>query len=1129
MDVLHLSNPIASVQLIPIFNYLNLLSDFLFAENYLHEIQQYQQIEIVNSLYDYLEDYNDNKTMQMKLIRNLLRNSDLYGEANDEEVDKIFINSMFHYIVSSLVFEKYGNIYGFLAETIRNVESINYEFVLKIIKKNLENAKFQNENGIISSLNQLSVNAIYSDIILPIFPKSKTNLSILSLDYIFAQAGSTYLRFGRINDFYSFNFENNNFRYFQENLFDEYLIIGHIISNLFYHKQIDPITLRVFALPALLYYTTTEDKVKNETIRNIIFSPHHWKTAYNNFLEYVVEAFDQIEDQLRNDYTYKIHVAFSHFQSRASIAKYFIDSNCRYLSETQRERRIYAYVQHGEQIECKSGFFLPTINNSYNNQIYQLGELYGNYDLRIMMQYFNESLIEDFYNIKINLLVANDQVLDSLFKNSDYLSYDLLEFVYTNNKTLDYYALIRRNYSVELTKETDDPEFFLQQVGPSLGELLRPAKRITLKFPEDSVYQFCEELMKYKKERFKSYLSLFDYNLQTNEWWKEFGLSLVPYYPCLSNVTTYSDIEKNVCEKENFKFFQKFTQDISLQIVQKKTQTFLSSFGTTIKSVFVKDMLEKTVEALVMPYEQSKLSSNIYILMDKVYETLSLHIEEPKYETLSITQEGIKSVRTIITDLKTKLNRSFKTTEEILNNINILNNKFIIGVNIFGRSRKRTLFTITYNNKTSYGYRFIITDTSDDKTKIALMRTGYELKDKIFIIPGNNSSEIQKIYTKLNFENMQSDYSIYEINNQLRKKSTKVVFSGISNDNVSEDKCMQHEYLDKTVNVKNCLRIVHYNVKRDQIEDLVELLKNKLSLDGVHVASEEQIRDKLKIYTFPDDKTFTTLFAQKWLSDTKFEESDWSKSCLIENPDLLNKLRYDVLLENNNVTIPDGKYRISSSYAYRERCKIEKGTSIENIINDFNEREEGFSVSFEDYYAIRNFAMTGHERITADTSESRLMKLALYKLAIRQSDDLREKYDWTLYRFESKPAEMVTKKLCKGKRIILQQFTSTSTSIQSALRFGVKPASGFRNILYKMKFVDPYFRAKIKTKVDQFEPINEMNVILLPGSEFEIENISIGTMREIDHVFIVIMTFNTDNSKHNWYKHIMSHITEMNI
>ncbi|XP_051174963.1 uncharacterized protein LOC127290447 isoform X1 [Leptopilina boulardi] len=1155
MDTTFSSNPLAAVQLIPIFNYLTILSDFLFIENYLIEEDRYKQVPTVNGLYKYLEDHNGNETMIVKLIRNLLQGSDLYGEQDNEKFDVLFINTMFDYIISSLVFDKYGNIYGFLADTVRKTKNLQYYYYLQKVKENLKNATFENINGTKSSLTELAVNRIYTDIILPIFPEPKTNISILSLDYIFAQAGSTYLRLGRINktcyyNFTTFYIKNFNFVNTDKNLFEEYLAVGCIIKSLLYHKQLDTLSWKYFAFSALFYYISNNDKVEHEKITNVTFNPLHWERAYHNLFEYVNNAFVKIGNKLTNDYIYKLHVVFSHFKSRAEVAKYFINEYCKQMTESAKEGFFHYYLASTEPIKCGHEYPPPVINDGFINIIHDFGEVYEKYDLGITQQVFNESLTGDLNNVIINLLIINDKVVDSNFKTSQHLPFDLLEFIYPNNRIPYYYALKRENYTATLIPQYYNKNYFRQLIGPNIDRFILSANRTIVKFPNENVNELRVRLMKYKKDRFMSYLNYSDNSPKQSQWWKEFGLSLVPFYPCFSNITGYHDVNEQVCEKKNIKFLNKFTNDISSHLIQPNTQNLLSSFGTNIKTIFLNETIQAYVDSFVNPYKKIITLFNDTAL-NTFYDELSLHIEKPQFEISSITKEEINYILTIIDYFEKNINQSFKFVNNMLTTIQLLKDKYIINVGDINNKSNISLFVNSWNGVTGYGYKFIHIKTSEKETVTAQLRTDYELKDKIFISPNQNSSKDQKVYTKWKNESLELKYDeifitkfykevylikskngsyvplnrtqgpIYEINNQLRRESINISFYGISSQDHNDDYCNSDEYLQEKKNSMFCSRHRRYIKWTDNVSTIIKnLLKNNNdnSLD-------RQMRNISRKYYFRNLSTLK-LFLSYWLEDRNYEKTVSSIKTL-DKSGLLNELLYATSLDNRDISIEEGENRINSNYTYRERRKIEEEMSLKNIINNFNNQRAAYLVTLEDYYAIRNFATTGHERITGDTNEAKLMKLALYKLAIRQSDDSNDEFDKLLFYFQSIPEYTFRNEVYKGKSLTLQTFILTSTKNTSALRFSARSASGYKNILYEINFNNSYERATIKVDVHDTQVIRERKVILLPGSEFKIEKIAICPNEKIGSYYVVKLIFTSNNTQN--YENILRQITQIRL
>ncbi|XP_043474150.1 uncharacterized protein LOC122506172 [Leptopilina heterotoma] len=1148
------SDPISAVQMIPVINYLNLLSDFLFLENRLSEYDQYKPIPIVNGLYQYFEDHRSNQTLILKLIRNLLLGSDLYGEKENENIDAVFVNAMFDYIISSLVFAKYGNIYGFLIDSIRQEGDLQLDSILERIKQNLKKAEFENEYGNSSTLTELSVSRIFNDLLMPLFPQPPNDIDLLSLDYIFAQAGSTFFRLGRLNyaEYYKPKiFSVNN----HENLFDEYLTLAHVLENLHYHKLINPFTLKSFALPALFHYVTMEENLKTVSVTKIIFEPFHWERAYDGLFQYIKDASAKIENQLANDYTYKMHRAFSVFQSRAAMAKFILDLSCERLDDIEPKSEMRTYLEYRKEYKCNKGGVLEKIDNWFKDQLHNIGEVYEKYDLGMTQQIFNESFLDDFRGVVIKLLIPDSKAIDKSFNNSEYFSYDLLEFYDNNNQYSDYYALLRENYTVTLISEYDEPALFHQLIGPSIEDIIHNSDRIILKYANESIQQLSEELMKYKKARFKSYLNHSDNSPEQTKWWKEFGLSLVPHYPCFSQITNYRDATERLCDKDDIKFLNKHTSNISSQITHNATKKLLSNLGTTIETVFIKDIIERNVIDLLVSNNRSVWFPTDYdINKGKIYQEFATKILEPTFEIYSFDELEIKLLLTIIDGLEDKVTKWFSHIQTMLNNMKLLKNTNPLKIYDIDNKSNQTLFVNTWNQNNGFGYKFVhYLNHTNFQVSAAKLRTDFKSKEKIFIVPRQNSKGIYIKFNNqlhdnrdkiifitsdlevilLNIRNGTRDLVpdngtndiIYEINNQLWNDNVNVTFYRISYHDHNDELCNSDYYLQKTKHEKICSRHWRYIEKTDHDRTIIKnVLKNKYDKNNL---LENEIRNILRMYTFPNDTTLI-YFLNNWLQDKQFKNSDWSRKNILDSSGLLNKIIYDVRLENKGISITDGEIRINSIYTYKERTEIEEQRTLENIINDYNNQKEDYSVMFEDYYAIYNF-VTNNYKISFDTREGKMMRNALYKLAIRQYDDQLEEFDSKLFYFESVSFDIFNRIFYQRDKIFtLQKCLLMSINEKSALRFAAQSNLGYKNILYEMKFFGPYLRAKIDVSVgNESEVFGEKRIIIFPGSEFHIDRMAIGPFKEIGNYLKVVLTFKYHNDQNyelfnfNFIKEIM--------
>ncbi|XP_051160079.1 uncharacterized protein LOC127280836 [Leptopilina boulardi] len=1116
-----LINPLEAVQLIPIFNCINILSDFLYIEHYLQEIDQNKQIPIVNALYQYLQDYQNNKLKKDELIRNLLNENDLYGAKEDEEFDVTFVNVMFEYIISSLVFDKYGNIYGFLGEIFCEAENLQFPEVLNIIKLHLQNASFDNEYGSSSTLSDLSMARIYNDIILPLFPVPKDDISLLSLDYIYAQAGSMFLRAGRINSNNYINLGSNSASLTNDNLFNEYLIIGHVIESFLLTDNKNFNISKAFALPALTYYIFNYKYLFTyENMANLISDSIFWQAAYEHLFKYTTNAFNEIEIKLKNDYTLQMHMALSSFQNSATLAKKNLKKYCPHLDAEEMNFRLPLYINYPKSFECIIGEKLPNLQEYAENKINNILELYEKYNLQLVQEAFSKSLIHQIENSKviIKLLLLNNTVENNDFDKSELISFDILEFFFPNNISFNYYILKYEDYSAMLINYIDNDHFFTKDIRLQIEKLFNMAIPKILKRVDENITEFFDNYVWDKKSRLEGYLVMLSnnqgkYKHIKNDWWKNFGLSLVPHYHCLSD--KFEMNYKDICAPNNISLFYKYPLDIYSKTIDIHSRTFLSSLGTNIISIFLKKAGNEAVDSIVIEEQKYRYSMKNVVNRDKIFQDISLHLKDPAFQLTFATKDMIRKLEQIINSLRNNIDFSFTLVISSFSKILTLKSHFYKSIGSIGEQNSRLIFINTINNKSEmgYGYKFIF--LSDNKC--AKLRTDYEFKNKILI------KQIIKfemeIYTVLNNVTFKPNYIVYKNdNNQFWRKSTNVLFTGISiQDDDCNENCMDIRYLENLENINICQRRRRLLNKYNYEEEAINFIKKNTKF------SEEQIRNMLRKYTFPDNATLT-LFVRDWLKTKSFHEPIWSKEYIINDFDLLEKLRYDLRFEEHNtISEYEAEFRINSLYSKADRRQIENEVSLESIVKQYNEQKASFAVTFHDYYAIRNYATTGYQRITKGTHEAKLMKMALYKLAIRQSDDPVDEFDLTLFIVESKSVAFLRTTPPKNY-ITLQKFTKASPSMNSAIRFSVNPAVGYINIVYEIIFSGPYLRVKI----EQFYNHKEENVILLPGSKFRIEYHEFEEIEGLGKVLKIKLKFLHFYDKCEWYKNIMNIISQIN-
>ncbi|XP_051166608.1 uncharacterized protein LOC127284930 [Leptopilina boulardi] len=1124
MNTLTHNNILETIQFIPIFTYLNILNDYLYLKNYLTEDDQTKPIPIVNALHQFFEDNRVKKYKTGELIKILLKGSDLYGEKDNEEFDIVFANAMFHHIISSLVFEKYGNIYGFFVHIFREAENLQIDYIFNLIKENLQKASFDNEYGNSSKLTSLSVNRIFNDIILPMFPQpNKVDFNLLSHDYIYAQAGSMFLISGRISNVYY-----NNSKHYSDitpkdvNLFEEYQLTGYVIEKLIVNEKKNLRMLKSFALSALIYEIfNSKYEYINSNVGEIISNSHFWQMAYKNLFQYIMNISNNITDQLNEDYNLKMHFAVSSFQSRTALAKFLIDVHCSQYNNTML--KVSEYLNNPNHFECENGTSLPDLNEWYMDQINHIVSIYEKFDLTLIQQAFGESFINSLKsaNVIIKLIHFNDKIDIGDFSNTIQSPYDLLQFYYPDRMIMEHYILKRESYNVTLNKIPDELQFNYKTFDMKYQKLFngRTIYKV-LKALNWSMDLFWKNFLDYKKERLEMYLQFFHIcQFKNEEWknkfWQEFSLPQQAFNFNLSTINRGASF----CEITELKFSDNENDDSS-NIIHTKTKELLSSLGTSINAIFLQNTCNQVMEELEIEQREETVSLKSILNRIDLFENISLIQYESTFELTTLAQENIVLLTKIINALKSKTNLSLVSITNSLNKMLILKSSTLKPIGFVGEDNSHIVYinTIDMKSDTGYGYKFTVINT--DVPKSVLLRTGYEYKNEILILQIQDFTDDIKLYLKLNDLTLkpEAEEFVYEVNNQLQRNSTKLKFLGIPLYH-DDDKCNDRLYFLQSRQLNVCQRKLKFNVKNEYEENIIKYVQNKTQL------SEQQIRETLKKYTFPDRAAQSSAI-NHWINDKFFQLPHWIENYVIKNSDDLNTLRYSLNLENHNtISIFDGKFRILSFYQQRDRCRIEKEAALETIIEDYNQQKVRLLASFHDYYAIRNFATTGYSRIIYDSHEAKLMKLALYNLAIRQSDDPEEKFDEKLYRIESKPIGYINKLLTSKTNITLQKFTTALTCQLLAISLAAYPQNGFQNIVYEMLFDGPYMRGKIQ----QLYEYEETMIILLPGTVFTIANYTEMYIEGLGFVTKVVLQIkHYDEDKYRWYKKIMNEISQIN-
>ncbi|XP_051173241.1 uncharacterized protein LOC127289372 isoform X3 [Leptopilina boulardi] len=1118
----NLANPIEAVYLISMYSYFNSLSDFLYRNNYSSINDRHKQIPVVNALYRYLDDNRDN---QDDLIKSLLQGSDLYGEQFGEIPDETFVNTMFDYIITSLVFDKYGNIYGFLADVVRKSQDLHIDSLLKDIKRRLENIIFENEYGDTSSLTPLAVDRIFTDIILPLFPKPKTNIKLTSLDYIYAQAGAILLRPGIQNaTYYSVLTERTKLN--NKTLFDEYILIGHLIEELIIGEKFGQFNATAFALPALFFYVYFEkEKLEQEKITTIIFDPQHWLKAYNIFLTHLDKTYDKISSALKTDTKFKLHYELSQLKTHHTYARYLVEDNvnCRIKPEEEKIDRVSAYENNPHNFACKIGDYLPDINDYFLSKLNTVIQSYQQFENKSIAKVF-ENYFQLSFHYTDAIIKLRDNIVVTDFYDPSMQSNDFLEIYFPANGTTNYFVVIREDYNHRIDKVDHLPDSLPQSDRP-------PIKKQDGKISfTQQLNEIREKIIKNKSSRLESLiLSSLNNKLKLN-WWKEFGLSLVPFYPCLSGKIIDND-KKDPCQVYTFTMYPINLENdfITLNISQKYTQALLTSIGTSIKTLSLKNLLIKIIEKekyfelkSFENYIDYKRFSNIVKDPLQFNPNILLSLSDPSYNialernsVLDIFRENVRDLKIItfldyISIFSMTLNiREYKNDLTVLSIGNSNHSNWELKV------KSQSIFS-----NSGYGYKFIflndysvahlrtIPDYGNTRTALLLLTEIISETTKKFMIINERTLTRTTEYVYENDGKFQ--YHLYTL--------------GFSATHIADYNLIECNYKDQPRNQSTvCRRIKNKNRQKLIKKNILDIFVN-----GTSQPSRTVLLNIIKNYIFPDKSFDIKKFVTKWKSENNLSNPQFWKNYVIEHKDDFVKLRYKTWLGKKNLSLADAINMTNKLYTQKERIIIEMETTLIKIVENYNLGNERFSATFEDYYAIRNFATTGYKRITGDTNEAKRMKIALYNLAIRQSDDPERDFDLHLTTVESISKKSVRKLFYNEDTYTLQKFTFAASLDVTLAKTITGKIDGFENVLFEMSFSQRYIRAKIKQMFYTYNPMTTS--ILLPGTKFSIENKSNSTITGLGNVLrIKLKCIQEANDKYEWYQKIMNTISEIKL
>ncbi|XP_051154597.1 uncharacterized protein LOC127277480 [Leptopilina boulardi] len=1242
MEAANFISPLQAVQTISIINYLNTLSDFLFASNFLNETNQYQPIPIVNALYNYIFDdyeedrsniielnlltkekmipidynkynystinYHENRTKiindrKIYLAQKLIEGTDLYGAEENEILDSIFVDALYKHIISTLVFEKFTNIYGFLVEIVRSSVDVKINTMYDKINSKLSEEIFLTENGREIKLEDLSVTKIVGEFIVPLLPKLKKEMNLTAVDYIYAAAGSGFLNSDKEKILAAVDYKEID-DFTTNDQFINYVTTAHVIEQSVIGGKIDKSALGIFGLPALLYYVYKEkEMLRTQSTGQIINNSTLRIEAYRMLFSYLNKTFAQVEQARNNDYRYQFYAALSNFKNRTTLARENISSKCSTVKDEDLKQEVLKYKNNPDDYQCnnENGKKLEDVNRLYQEQVNNIAGKYLTYEKESIREAFGTDFIR---SVDANKVEISKGFITSTANFINYhvfqwvkASADLFQFKFMHSGTKMYFAVLREDNEIFLMQQNDatwncskisrgassdtnsvdfagsalatnsadfscsataadfasstnsaasadfasstnspastgsvpntvihcNPNAFRKKLEMSKSEVFRSNNfPYVMKRKDEKFEVFLNRIAEERAKNFNKSLQQEGYDPTRKEWWKDFGLSLLPFYTCIHGIRTKNVEEAVIGCSLDALFALPLVEEIGYlaeKLTTTITRSIMSSTGTTFGSLTLKMTIRETLEKLgsVLVISAEELST---FFSRETFQNLGLSVlryVDPGFELIyTIGKGGWRSIITTISTLK-KYSPTFVSLEKTLAETEIKLSDSLLKVSNLNE-KEVYVNSLSVAKKSGYGYQFL--RLPNKQVQIRQIR---EYGDKIPVVVVHEPKTGEITYRAINMDTGRIKPKVLHLQNQNLPKSALLVKIKINSFHDLQT-CTNPRFKRSPTKLL-CLRNILRN-KRDAIETAAMNLLNQQTIS----VKFDEIRSKLREFIFPDNGELHMKFITDWSdlikSGRKSELPTWSKKYELADPTLFEKLRYSDTVDKKEFKIHEASERLAEIFRLQERSSsIMTHQDFDFIRQLFNEDKAYESVTLQDYFAIREYMGMGYKQIGYNTKTAKKMRGALYRLAIRQSDDPLEEFSKILYRGETRSPEIVEKLFLTGKNEIeLNRFTSTSTNEEIARMFQFFGNSKHVNIFYEIKFNEPFFRAKVMNVVLN---TGEAETILLPGSKFHIDDVNKVLMNGKE-VFKVKMTFKHNAlTKHEWYIRIMNELEKL--
>lgn len=1037
--------PLETFHFISVFSSVTILSNIFYHENLLQQNDTMKPIPIVNSLCEYLHNNNNSENAIITLGKKLLNNTKLYGSNENETIHIEYVNTMFDHIITSIVFSKFGNTFGYLAAIVNSTNNLTLSFIKKKIIKDLNEQTFMNQDYTISRLNQFSINRITEKLIFPLFPEleNRTELKIIDIDYMYAQAGLMFVRSTRIN-LYNTSFE-------------EYIIISQSIEQGVRFDELNNTALTIFQLPALLYYTYKKSELlKNTSFHILINDVDFWNSSFNLlFTDLDVER-QKIDNIQKKNPFYQFQKALFSYRNRTEYADYLLRRMCPLENEFEYEIEVKNYKYNNANYKCKTDNLpMPDINELFSQENEFIANLYSYAEISLIKEAFSNDLL----NLidQSNVIISQLEISNKFGNSKQELRNDTIIFEITVNSTnSSMYALISKNNNVKLYSAKNNHDLFMEIIG------LKSNTQFIVSKPMKLIYEksngFFKNIIEPKRMELYNFLQKINYESTEKEKIVEFLKNFIPFYTCYKTSKTESLIKAIcACLIDTLIVIPFIGQAayIGIKFTSAAIKPLLMNFQKSMLSFNIGQFIGVTLKTGILNLASHSAKELSQLITKDLFKSIGVSLArtlDPGIELSYILGKvGITSIIKCFGIIAGKIS----SLPKVITSLNKIKQPIIIQAGTFNG---HTLYVNSISGKDGFGVKYF-----HFNDKIVELRRIHGYQNEMPVVLINNSNNHRKIY------------KIIDLNSgELKSINWKM-----NEENILKIETSPLAVRLKTIQVEGLSGRGLINSRFERQINYMEIKQNIVK-EWKDRINDQVINHVLKYYVLEDDALRRQVF--NYIVEYKHMPT-WINDYKLTNVENYEKLRYNNYVEDILLTEEEAIKHIS--HMYRNQYIKNINEMSPSFMYEFYQVNRLQSiVNFQDFYSIGTYLVHGPERALLDNPEGWFILNAFNRMALRLADFHSENIPRIFYRHEKSTTNIVhTHK--EGAYLELNLLTNLEKNFDNALKNVEKFTFNNNeiNILYEIIIDNTYMFIDI----ERILSVIKAPAVLLPNSLFVIE------------------------------------------